>query len=249
DLFAGRTDPHRVQRRDGRVPDPGGAARRALGRAAAARDRHRGDSVRVRPRRRGRRIRVAPDSAPGRRPRLGRAASAVVFARLEGVRDGPAAGGARNLQFLRRPRQGRGAGHGRLRGDRHRLALGLGRVRGDRRRRGARHSGHAGAARDRDAGAERAIGGAPRDGLALNGTSSVLYGSVADLVTTDRRSRAYGLYYTVTIAPSALAPSVYGIAGDIVGVRATLVIVASVVLATLPLCLMLRASVAEPARV
>ena len=89
----------------------------------------------------------------------------------------------------------------------------------------------------------------PLMGVALNGTSSVLYGTVADLVTTDRRSRAYGLYYTVTIATSALAPSVYGIVGDIVGVRATLVIVASVVLATLPLCLMLRASVAEPARV
>ncbi|OLD39136.1 MAG: hypothetical protein AUI57_04410 [Candidatus Rokubacteria bacterium 13_1_40CM_2_68_8] len=89
----------------------------------------------------------------------------------------------------------------------------------------------------------------PLMGVALNGTSSVLYGTVADLVTTDRRSRAYGLYYTVTIATSALAPSVYGIVGDIAGVRATLVIVASVVLATLPLCLMLRASVAEPARV
>jgi len=89
----------------------------------------------------------------------------------------------------------------------------------------------------------------PLMGVALNGTSSVLYGTVADLVTTDRRSRAYGLYYTVTIATSALAPSVYGIVGDIVGVRATLVIVASVVLTTLPLCLMLRASVAEPARV
>jgi MFS family permease len=89
----------------------------------------------------------------------------------------------------------------------------------------------------------------PLTGVALNGTSSVLYGTVADLVTTDRRSRAYGLYYTVTIATSALAPSVYGIVGDMAGVRATLVIVASVVLATIPLCLMLRASVAEPARV
>src|SRR5947199_7310991 len=81
----------------------------------------------------------------------------------------------------------------------------------------------------------------PLMGVALNGTSSVLYGTVADLVTADRRSRAYGLYYTVTIATSALAPSVYGIVGDIAGVRATLVIVASVVLAPLPLCLVLRA--------
>src|SRR5207237_1007638 len=44
-------------------------------------------------------------------------------------------------------------------------------------------------------------------GVALNGTSSVLYGTVAELVTPERRSRAYGLYSTVTIAPSAIAPT------------------------------------------
>src|SRR5262249_39328395 len=33
-------------------------------------------------------------------------------------------------------------------------------------------------------------------GIALNGTSSVLYGTVAELVSAERRSRAYGLYYT-----------------------------------------------------
>jgi len=87
----------------------------------------------------------------------------------------------------------------------------------------------------------------PLMGVALNGTSSVLYGTVADLVTADRRSRAYGLYYTVTIATSALSPSVYGLIGDVAGVTATLVIVAAIVLVTIPLCLALRASVAEPA--
>jgi len=89
----------------------------------------------------------------------------------------------------------------------------------------------------------------PLMGVALNGTSSVLYGTVADLVTADRRSRAYALYYSVTIATSALAPSLYGVVGDVAGVTATLVIVAAVVLVTIPLCLVLRASVAEPARV
>ena len=87
----------------------------------------------------------------------------------------------------------------------------------------------------------------PVMGVALNGTSSVLYGTVADLVTAERRSRAYGLYYTVTIAASALSQSVYGLVGDVAGVSTTLVIVAVVVLATIPLCLALRASVAEPA--
>ena len=88
----------------------------------------------------------------------------------------------------------------------------------------------------------------PLIGVALNGTSSVLYGTVADLVSADRRSRAYGLYYTVTIMSSALAPSVYGLIGDLAGVSTTLVVVSALVLTTIPLCLVLRASVAEPAR-
>src|SRR2546428_93388 len=86
-------------------------------------------------------------------------------------------------------------------------------------------------------------------GIALNGTSSVLYATVADLVTVDRRSRAYGLYYTLSVGASSSAPTVYGLLGDAVGVGATLVVVALVVLVTIPLCLALRASVAEPARV
>ena len=88
----------------------------------------------------------------------------------------------------------------------------------------------------------------PLMGVALNGTSSVLYGTVADLVSADRRSRAYGLYYTVTIMSSALAPSFYGVIGDLAGVSTTLVVVSALVLTTIPLCLVLRASVAEPAR-
>jgi len=84
-------------------------------------------------------------------------------------------------------------------------------------------------------------------GVALNGTSSVLYGTVADLVSSERRSRAYGLYYTATIAASALAPTIWGFVGDITGVPTTLSMVAIVVLATIPLCLVLRPAVTAPA--
>jgi len=85
-------------------------------------------------------------------------------------------------------------------------------------------------------------------GVALNGTSSVLYATVADLVTAERRSRAYGLYYTLTIAASAVGPTVYGVVGDALGAAATLSLIAVVVLTTIPLCLLLRAAVAAPAR-
>ena len=85
-------------------------------------------------------------------------------------------------------------------------------------------------------------------GIALNGTSSVLYATVADLVTAERRSRAYGLYYTLTIAASALGPTLYGFVGDALGAATTLSLIAVVVLTTIPLCLMLRTAVAAPAR-
>jgi FSR family fosmidomycin resistance protein-like MFS transporter len=85
-------------------------------------------------------------------------------------------------------------------------------------------------------------------GVALNGTSSVLYATVADLVTAERRSRAYGLYYTLTIAASAVGPTLYGIVGDAVGPATTLSLIAVVVLTTIPLCLLLRTAVAAPAR-
>ena len=85
-------------------------------------------------------------------------------------------------------------------------------------------------------------------GIALNGTSSVLYGTVADLVSSERRSRAYGLYYTTTIAASALAPTVWGLIGDLGGVPLTLTLVGLFVLATIPLCLLLRPAVAASAR-
>jgi MFS family permease len=88
----------------------------------------------------------------------------------------------------------------------------------------------------------------PPIGIALNGTSSVLYATVADLVTTDRRSRAYGLYYTLAIGASALAPAAYGVLGDAVGPTATLIVISLAVLVTIPLCLALRAAVAAPAR-
>ena len=84
-------------------------------------------------------------------------------------------------------------------------------------------------------------------GVALNGTSSVLYGTVADLVSSERRSRAYGLYYTATIAASAIAPTIWGFVGDLTGVSPTLAMVAVAVLMTIPLCLLLRPAVAAPA--
>jgi MFS family permease len=80
----------------------------------------------------------------------------------------------------------------------------------------------------------------PLVGVALNGTSSVLYGSVPDLVSPARRQRAFGIFYTGTIGAGAVSPAIYGVLGDAVGVPSALVVVAGIVLLTLPITLMLR---------
>jgi FSR family fosmidomycin resistance protein-like MFS transporter len=81
-------------------------------------------------------------------------------------------------------------------------------------------------------------------GVALNGTSSALYATVADLVAPERRSRAFGLYYTLVVGASAVAPLAYGALGDAVGIPATLLVTSAVVLLTVPLCLVLRGALA-----
>ncbi|MEK7363483.1 MAG: MFS transporter, partial [candidate division NC10 bacterium] len=72
-------------------------------------------------------------------------------------------------------------------------------------------------------------------GVGLNGTSSVLYGTVADLVTPERRSRAYGLFYTLGVGSGSVAPFFYGLVSDLWGVPTTLTIIGLVVLTTIPL--------------
>ncbi|MBI3971224.1 MAG: MFS transporter [Chloroflexi bacterium] len=58
-------------------------------------------------------------------------------------------------------------------------------------------------------------------GFVLNGTSSVLYASVASLVDASRRARGYGLYYTASQLASALAPIAYGLLADRAGLATT----------------------------
>ena len=86
----------------------------------------------------------------------------------------------------------------------------------------------------------------PLIGIALNGTSSVLYGTVPELVAPERRERAFGIFYTGTIGGGALSPAFYGLFTDFAGVPATMGLVAGVVLLTLPLAWWLHPALAEP---
>ena len=80
----------------------------------------------------------------------------------------------------------------------------------------------------------------PLIGVALNGTSSVLYGTVPELVPPERRQRAFSIFYTGGVGAGALAPVLYGLVSDLLSVPVMMMLVASVVLATLPLAWLLR---------
>jgi FSR family fosmidomycin resistance protein-like MFS transporter len=80
----------------------------------------------------------------------------------------------------------------------------------------------------------------PLIGVALNGTSSVLYGTVPELVASERRQRAFSIFYTGGVGAGALSPVLYGAMSDLFSVPAMMMLVAAVVLVTLPLVWLLR---------
>ncbi|HVB15141.1 MAG TPA: MFS transporter [Stellaceae bacterium] len=80
----------------------------------------------------------------------------------------------------------------------------------------------------------------PLIGIALNGTSSVLYGTVPELVAPERRQRAFSIFYTGGIGAGALSPVLYGLVSDLIDVPVMMALIACVVLVTLPLTWYLR---------
>ena len=75
----------------------------------------------------------------------------------------------------------------------------------------------------------------PLLGLALNGTSSVLYGMVPELAAPGKREQAFALFYTGSIGGGAVAPVLFGALGDATGVPLALLALAAMLLLTVPL--------------
>ncbi len=75
----------------------------------------------------------------------------------------------------------------------------------------------------------------PVVGLMLNGTSSVLYGTVPEFVSAQRRTQAFAIFYTGGSIAGAGAPFLFGVLGDLIGLSSALVVVACVALATVPM--------------
>jgi MFS family permease len=80
----------------------------------------------------------------------------------------------------------------------------------------------------------------PLIGVALNGTSSALYGTVPELVAPEKRQRAFSIFYTGGIGAGALSPVLYGLVSDWIDVPVMMGLIACVVLITLPLTWRLR---------
>jgi MFS family permease len=80
----------------------------------------------------------------------------------------------------------------------------------------------------------------PLVGVMLNGTSSVLYGTVPEFVTAERRTHAFAVFYTGGSVAGATSPFLFGLLGDLIGLQPALVAVGALALLTVPLVWALR---------
>lgn len=85
----------------------------------------------------------------------------------------------------------------------------------------------------------------PAVGLMLNGTSSVLYGTIPEFVSPERRTKAFAVFYTGGSVAGATGPLLFGLLGDVVGLTTALVAVACVALTTVPMVWALRPAFAD----
>ena len=82
----------------------------------------------------------------------------------------------------------------------------------------------------------------PLVGVAMNGTSSVLYATVADFITPERHARGFAFFYTVGMGAGAISPLIFGLVSDAFGVSTSMVILGILIFLTIPFCLMVSYS-------
>ena len=81
-------------------------------------------------------------------------------------------------------------------------------------------------------------------GVGLNGTSSVLYATVAKFIPAQRRARYYGYFYTTNEIGTVGAPLAYGLIADQMGLRTSILIMGVVT----SLILLSLIHISEPTR-
>jgi MFS family permease len=85
----------------------------------------------------------------------------------------------------------------------------------------------------------------PFFGVMLNGVTTVTYGSVPELVTPQRRTRAFSVFYTVTLGALAVAPPMSGFVGDLIGIPGAVMVVAALSIVTVPFAFLIKFAAAE----
>jgi MFS family permease len=80
----------------------------------------------------------------------------------------------------------------------------------------------------------------PLVGVVLNGVTTVIYGSVPEYAAPDQKTRALSIFYTISIGAAAVSPPISGFMGDHIGIPSTIISVAVLTLATIPLAFGLK---------
>ena len=85
----------------------------------------------------------------------------------------------------------------------------------------------------------------PLAGIVLQGSSSITYGTVGDLVDERRQSRGFALIYTLSSIASIVGPIGFGLVSDGFGLESAVVAMALVVALPIPLSLLLHRALRE----
>lgn len=88
----------------------------------------------------------------------------------------------------------------------------------------------------------------PLLGVVLNGTSSVLYATVADLVAPEARARGYGLFYMLYQGAGMVAPVLYGWFSDAAGLSGAMVLLGLLTMSAAPMAILIRERPTRPQR-
>ena len=85
----------------------------------------------------------------------------------------------------------------------------------------------------------------PLAGVVLQGSSTITYGTVGDLVEERRQSRGFALVYTLSSAASIVGPITFGLVSDGFGLETAMIAMALVVALPAPLSLLLRGALRQ----
>ena len=86
-------------------------------------------------------------------------------------------------------------------------------------------------------------------GVGLNGTSSVLYATVAKFIPVQRRARYYGYFYTTNEIGTVAAPLSYGFIADQIGLKMSVLIMGVVTSLILPTSLALSKHLKQKSKI